>query len=853
MPTKRKGAAGDEAAESGPSSPAKKKAASNARTGQACDRCKHRKIRCDDLPEGCASCTEHGLQCYSTDRNTGRVYVRGQFEALESQVSNLKAGLETAAEKIQQLGYKPEDILPGWRELIQSGRSNAVQEADLARKSTTQRQEDGGEVIDAPAIAPIKGTSLALFDLKFDLADFVSHNTDDPQHPMSYEYVVNTAMGIIPTETACELPPDYKTARSLALLYFRHLNSFTPVLEKPQTIHLLHQFYHEPDFKPTTAQTVIIHMMLAHILYQLSQRNQNSGEEMRRDSMNRYKYCLGFFRQLLTNQTVEDMQALTLICVHIRNFPLPGGAWQITQHVFQTAIGLGYHSAPDESEIHDSREKELRKRVFWVLYSILVGMCGKLGRPMPIERDYITIGLLEPVDDTVSGETVRSDFEKCSFRIGNVLIKLLLVMSEIYSSLYAPNRSLQSYEAEVERLDAKLLKWKSEMPQELAGATRGADPYLDVLRALLESWETEVELLLFHPRKLKAQHTRDLDRCLEASSRMLQCLERQTELDCMDATWMSAIIFLGAMLTALYIHEQRKQDMTTSDMNNLQTEMSRWMVVISRAGRYLGTKDKLRDATQHIVNEKLNKIRQHLVQKTASAAVASAGLAQSPSDQERVESLQDEFSPRATANAPEHVKPQSSYAPRDQLGSVSQYSYPQDASSSTTPYSAQNGNFHSPGRYLSEGSTAEAPLRQNAPAMPVEANGNLHYQPTVDGSLWPDWFRNATSGFSSPGFSSHSSAQVGSYRRASHNNGMHVYQNTLIPIGGPPPASAEDGLERGNPAATVAGVDVVGGHAPLAANGQAQVSLDVSGMGTSVPGTMQGWPYNLYESPALQQ
>ncbi|KAH7080227.1 hypothetical protein BKA63DRAFT_238563 [Paraphoma chrysanthemicola] len=55
----------------------KKSLAISTRTGQACDRCKIRKIRCDTRPEGCTPCEQNDALCRITDRITGHVLVCG--------------------------------------------------------------------------------------------------------------------------------------------------------------------------------------------------------------------------------------------------------------------------------------------------------------------------------------------------------------------------------------------------------------------------------------------------------------------------------------------------------------------------------------------------------------------------------------------------------------------------------------------------------------------------------------------------------------------------------------------------------------------------------------------------------
>ncbi|KAK2875001.1 hypothetical protein FQN49_001863 [Arthroderma sp. PD_2] len=61
------------------------------RTGQACDRCKGRKMKCDSNSTGCANCIAGNLPCTQTDPITRVSYTRGELERLRSDNETLVA------------------------------------------------------------------------------------------------------------------------------------------------------------------------------------------------------------------------------------------------------------------------------------------------------------------------------------------------------------------------------------------------------------------------------------------------------------------------------------------------------------------------------------------------------------------------------------------------------------------------------------------------------------------------------------------------------------------------------------------------------------------------------------------
>ncbi|EFQ99705.1 hypothetical protein MGYG_02719 [Nannizzia gypsea CBS 118893] len=64
---------------------------STNRTGQACDRCKGRKMKCDSNSTGCANCVAGNLPCTQTDPITRVSYTRGELERLRADNQRLNS------------------------------------------------------------------------------------------------------------------------------------------------------------------------------------------------------------------------------------------------------------------------------------------------------------------------------------------------------------------------------------------------------------------------------------------------------------------------------------------------------------------------------------------------------------------------------------------------------------------------------------------------------------------------------------------------------------------------------------------------------------------------------------------
>ncbi|WEW58930.1 hypothetical protein PRK78_004398 [Emydomyces testavorans] len=73
------------------------------RTGQACDRCKARKMKCDSNPTGCANCSANNSACTQTDPITRESYTRGELERLRADNQRLRQENHELRRQLEQL------------------------------------------------------------------------------------------------------------------------------------------------------------------------------------------------------------------------------------------------------------------------------------------------------------------------------------------------------------------------------------------------------------------------------------------------------------------------------------------------------------------------------------------------------------------------------------------------------------------------------------------------------------------------------------------------------------------------------------------------------------------------------
>lgn len=438
-------------------------------------------------------------------------------------------------------------------------------------------------------LSTIKGSSLALFGMDLDLADFMTSEADDDNAPASYKTFLRTAFNRQQPQSAPPLPP-YEQCKIYCQWFFMSIHPFTPVLDRSKFMDMVERLHKDPSFQPTMAETVQLHMVLATMMYQYGKRNTTQF-----DWSPHYLYAISFLQELIAGHTLPDMQALALICLKIRNFAKPGPGWFMSSLTLTLAIEMGLHRStkawkkPEMDQ--DPAESDLRKRVFWTILMLYVNHSMQLGRPLGIRLEDMDVEFPEPMHDFLPGEEGLDEYRKCSYRMGLAAFRWVPIAMQVHSLVYSVRTPSQPYETTVRRLEKDLESWREQLPAELrySSNTRQEDR---VFAAYLEAGALRLQLLLHHPSVSMSSNqdvnTRNTDICLEASSNLLEVADDLRQLKSLAGTWQDTTILLAAIFTTLFAYTEKKDQITSADLNSLKESMDVWLVIMGDIGELMG-------------------------------------------------------------------------------------------------------------------------------------------------------------------------------------------------------------------------------------------------------------------------
>ena len=592
----------------------RKKLQATSRTGQACDRCKERKMKCDTNPEACQPCRSKNLKCYTTDRVSGKPRLRGDQGLGDGELAMLTSRLAAYEQRYGPLPNDGSTLVSSASPAGDMKSSLSIQQQHERRRSTSKNIPSETyvgwplpKVEDMGHRGPVYGTCAIIPDWGvIDCSDFRSELMDelpesDPKFdpftfaPASCMRTMNQKQRISEEEIRAILP-NKERALEITDVYLSVTWNFVPITHRDSFRRVVNQYYDSRKDVSRLEELQVL-LMLATLYHQFAIRNPGSDRDKIQHAYKFYHYCLGFYPDLMQDKTLPSMQALALILVLMRNLPKPGCAWIISQEMLMKCLDLDYHRDPDKVDIPLSERnvlsKELRKRVFHSIYGIAVTTGHRLGKPSPWQNLQWDVPLPTALQDSelsIDGiQEPRSG--KCDFWGCLQLAKFLPISTEAYDHIMTARKTPEDYLATVSAIHQKVDAWRADWDESIKHEDK--DDYAVVISTLLiDSWHAEALCNLYHPAVCTAPDRMDkhLSQGYKAAKRLLTNYHiLSNNYKAADFTWHSTVAYtLGFGLT-LYFHKRNCNGMAQNEFKIVQNELNGWAHLIAYADLVCGT------------------------------------------------------------------------------------------------------------------------------------------------------------------------------------------------------------------------------------------------------------------------
>ncbi|PSR80788.1 hypothetical protein BD289DRAFT_54504 [Coniella lustricola] len=591
-----------------------------------------RKIRCDALANGCTNCTQQRLECYVTDRVTGRTERRGYLQQLEREKTSLLGHIRDLEKLLEDKGIHVRPWQAAAPTSAYTPESPYDLKADQASKDfwpqpgslwdNKDLKNDGlslngfggqarpvdshhlGIAQDYTSLSSIDGTRLSILGTTIDVTSFDAPDMDgrsvgsgpmaNPVYNKSAESFYSTVSKLSPP-VEVSLPPRDE-AFNYSEWFFAVIGVFIPVLHKPTYMELLSRLYDDPDFKPSRAELAMVHMLFAMMYYQFGCRDGGDSDKKARfnEISNRhYHWCVDKMWDLLADTSLASVQALVLMATHCRSFPKPGPAFVICSLAWNRAIECNLHRPFLFRNEPTTLENEMRKRAFWSIFTVVVMLYGRLGRPMPIRSEDIDVDLPIAIPDeclTEQGITDPERIGECSWLVGLAGFKLSPLFLEMWNNAHPAQQDPTKYVEAVRRVEQAFQAYQRDLDDQLRADTR---KNINIVHATyLESSGYELLMCLRHPSRCATSDPAFLAEnyavCEDMARKLLRTASDLAKLKSLDTTWYQIAVYVAAVFTLLACRWNKRAETTAADLMELKEYMSMGMAVVSEILNYVG-------------------------------------------------------------------------------------------------------------------------------------------------------------------------------------------------------------------------------------------------------------------------
>lgn len=496
-----------------PASPQSKKSKPNPPSGisrsiAACQRCRIKKVKCDQSFPKCSKCAKAGLECVGIDPATGREVARSYVFHLEEKVQLLEGALKMHGINADidtppsQIKLDP-DELPILPSLVLPATTNNSAASEPAMSETSGQ--------------PYLGASLGVTFAKLMMTAVKMNNSllTMRQEPLGLTMLLTSSV------RPAVLPPKL-TAQDFLRIYFTQSNAQLPILHResflkwvfepiygswdsrvslalkytainmdsygPSTIPDEHTWFYQykqilaqklaqlPKGKDSTAEIseqievparfhrpmffLNIVFAIASSVYHL-QYLATISEQFKVAAL---KYVDSTYQ---ASDPLQQLEAVLLLSMYSTMRPSVPGVWYVLGTALRICVDLGLHTETGRNDKFDAFTKDRRRRLFWCSYSLDRQICFYLGRPVGIPDESITTKFPSELDDAfiLEYETKIADYSTdhgdmpsyklislCFFRIRKIQLEVQRILYE---------------NGELPRRFDNLAQWRRHIHQEL--------------------------------------------------------------------------------------------------------------------------------------------------------------------------------------------------------------------------------------------------------------------------------------------------------------------------------------------------------------------------------------------------
>lgn len=366
----------------------------------ACTRCRQRKIRCCAATPSCTACTKTGARCvYEDDLPLAR---RQQLQGANTSIGSTGNAIVSGAnDEVLQTSASAVDAPRSHQAhvgtAVQNEDSNSCAEPSplhTRRPSNAQRSPSpernlshqvGLVSLSAGVDPKYIGSSSGYFFTQLLKSTSTSHGSRAAVVPGHSHDVRQQAERDIAVQAfrniPIGLPATESLTKQLSQAYFDSIHLQYPFLHRPTHERMIHEtFKPGPQDEIATFQVTMVLSISALIL------SRRSHVEL--PSAGWCAAAVKKFSSLHVENSLRGLQCLLLLIIYSMHSPSSHfNAWSINYQCIAMVIDLGLQREPSRAASLSFFQKEMRTRIFWVVYSLDRKLSTMMGRPIGLRDE----------------------------------------------------------------------------------------------------------------------------------------------------------------------------------------------------------------------------------------------------------------------------------------------------------------------------------------------------------------------------------------------------------------------------------------------------------------------------------